>query len=69
MRIRAAALLPLAACLLLVGSNATAVTGNLQFVVLRVTFSDFGTGTRFTTAQTQSHFNSVAQLWGAVRTR
>ncbi len=53
MRIRLA-LLPLAACFLLLGSNARAVTGTLNFVVLRVTFSDFGTGTRFTTPQTQS---------------
>lgn len=44
--------------------DAGAITGGVNLVVLRVTFSDFGTGTRFTTAQIQNNFNSVAQLWG-----
>lgn len=47
---------------LLVGSG-HAITGSVNFVVLRVTFSDFGTNTRFTTAQTQTNFNSISQLW------
>ncbi len=36
----------------------------VNFVVLRVTFSDFGTTTRFTTAQTQTDFGNIATLWG-----
>jgi hypothetical protein len=40
------------------------LSGPVNFVVLRVTFSDFGTNTRFTTAQVQTNFNNIAQLWG-----
>ena len=40
------------------------LSGTLNFVVLHVTFSDFGTGTRFTTTQVQTNFNNVADLWG-----
>lgn len=36
----------------------------VNFVVLRVTFSDFPAGSRFTTAQTQTNFNNIATLWG-----
>jgi hypothetical protein len=56
-------LLATASCLLLAGDG-VGFTGGVNFVVLRVTFSDFGNGTRFTTAQTQANFNSIAQLWG-----
>jgi hypothetical protein len=49
-------------CLLLT-SDAAARTGAVNFVVLRVSFNDFGTATRFTTAQTQANFASIAQLW------
>jgi hypothetical protein len=44
------------------GANA-GLNGPVNFVVLRVTFKDFPAGTRFTTAQTQGYFNSIAQLW------
>jgi hypothetical protein len=40
------------------------LSGTVNFVVLHVTFSDFGTATRFTTAQVQTNFNNVANLWG-----
>jgi hypothetical protein len=40
------------------------LSGNVNFVVLKVTFSDFGTATRFTEAQTQTDFGNVATLWG-----
>lgn len=46
-------------------ATATAqLSGTINFVVLRVTFSDFGTGTRFTSAQTTANFNNIATLWG-----
>jgi hypothetical protein len=52
-------------CLLLLSIRAEAqLSGTVNFVVLRVTFSDFGTGTRFTTAQAQANFNKIATLWG-----
>ncbi len=44
--------------------TAAQLTGTVNFVVLHVTFSDFGTGTRFTTAQVQTNFNNIATLWG-----
>jgi hypothetical protein len=40
-----------------------AITGGVNFVVIRVSFSDFPAGSRFTAAQTQTRFNSIAQLW------
>jgi hypothetical protein len=40
------------------------LSGPVNYVVLRVTFSDFGTNTRFTTAQAQTNFNNIAKLWG-----
>lgn len=43
---------------------AAQLTGTVNFVVLHVTFSDFGTGTRFTTAQVQANFNNIATLLG-----
>jgi hypothetical protein len=43
---------------------AAQLTGTVNFVVLHVTFSDFGTGTRFTTAQVQTNLNNIATLWG-----
>ncbi len=54
----------LAAFLLLGAAPASALSGTANFVVLRVTFSDFGTGTRFTTASAQANFNNIAKLWG-----
>ena len=44
---------------------AAQLTGPVNFVVLHVTFSDFGTGTRFTTSQLQGDFGNVATLWGS----
>src|SRR5258708_3671746 len=57
----------IALCLIaLYPATATAqLSGTVNFVVLRVTFSDFGTGTRFTAAQTTANFNNIATLWGA----
>jgi hypothetical protein len=55
-------LLALASVFVLAGSG-RAITGSVTFVVLKVTFSDFPAGSRFTAAQTQTNFNSVAQLW------
>src|SRR5436190_16283437 len=55
-----------AVCLLVLcsaGADAQ-LSGTVNFVVLHVTFSDFGTGTRFTAAQVQTNFNNVANLWG-----
>jgi hypothetical protein len=40
------------------------LAGPVNFVVLRVTFSDFPSGSRFTTTQTQTNFNDIATLWG-----
>ena len=58
-------LLFLAAWLSLANTSANAqLTGNVNFVVLKVTFSDFGTTTRFTNTQTQADFQNVAKLWG-----
>ena len=54
-------------CVLLLAGSASAsanLTGPVNFVVLRVRFSDFPAGTRFTTAQTIANFNNIAQLWG-----
>ena len=62
-RSRVAVILAIASCFVLSG-DAHGITGTVNFVVLRVTFSDFGANTRFTTAQTQTNFDSVAQLWG-----
>src|SRR5271165_3865389 len=45
-------------------TRAQALSGAVNFVVLRVTFSDFPSGSRFTTAQTQTNFNDIATLWG-----
>ena len=59
--------LTLAAASLVVFSPVCAdaqLLGTVNFVVLHVTFSDFGTGTRFTTAQVQTNFNNIATLWG-----
>ena len=47
-----------------VATPVRSLTSPVNFVVLRVTFSDFGANTRFTTAQTQDNFNNIAQLWG-----
>jgi hypothetical protein len=60
------ALFLIVVCLrILVPLPATAqLSGTVNFVVLHVTFSDFGTATRFTTAQLQSNFNNIATLWG-----
>ena len=57
----------IAVCLIpLCPATATAqLSGTVNFVVLRVTFSDFGTGTRFTAAQTTTNFNNIATLWGS----
>ena len=41
-----------------------ALSGTVNFVVLRVSFSDFPSGARFTAAQTQTNFNNIATLWG-----
>jgi hypothetical protein len=49
---------------LLIPARVFALSGTVNFVVLRVTFSDFGTGTRFTTAQAQANFDNIAKLWG-----
>lgn len=40
------------------------LSGDVNFVVIEVTFSDFGTGTRFTNAQMQANFNNIATSWG-----
>ena len=40
------------------------LSGAVNFVVLRVSFSDFPSGSRFTTAQTQTNFSNIATLWG-----
>ena len=59
-------MLQIAMALLIVGAvpSAAQLTGAVNFVVLHVTFSDFGTGTRFTTAQVQTNLNNIATLWG-----
>jgi hypothetical protein len=36
----------------------------VNFVVLRVLFTDFPMGSRFTGPQVQTNFNSIVQLWG-----
>src|SRR5258708_13147882 len=38
--------------------------GPVNFVVLRVTFSDFGTGTRFNASATQATLDNIATLCG-----
>jgi len=40
------------------------LSGTVNFVVLRVSFSDFPSGSRFTAAQTQTNFDDVGHLWG-----
>jgi hypothetical protein len=56
----------LALCQLAMGPRMQGqLSGNVDFVVLKVTFSDFGTGTRFTMPQTQTDFNDIATLWGS----
>jgi hypothetical protein len=45
-------------------TRAHALSGTVNFVVLRVSFSDFASGARFTSAQTQTNFNNIATLWG-----
>jgi hypothetical protein len=40
------------------------LTGDVNFVVLRVTFPDFGPGTRFTEAQVENDFANIGTLWG-----
>jgi hypothetical protein len=60
----------LALCLLLLlafvagSTRAQALSGAVNFVVLEVTFSDFASGSRFTSAQTQANFANIAKLWG-----
>jgi len=44
-------------------TRAQALTGPVNFVVLRVTFADFPAGSRFTAAQTQTNFNNITTLW------
>jgi len=41
--------------------------GPVNFVVLRVTFSDFGTGTRFNASATQANLANIATLWAPSR--
>jgi len=48
----------------LFGATATALPSTVNFVVLRVTFPDFPSGTRFTTTQTKQNFASVGKVWG-----
>lgn len=45
-------------------TRAHALSGTVNFVVLRVSFSDFASGARFTSAQTQTNFDNIATLWG-----
>src|SRR4029077_18791274 len=55
----------LASVILLVSSAGASagLNGPVNFVVLPVTFKDFPAGARFTTAQSEVYFNSIAQLW------
>jgi len=38
--------------------------GIVDFVVLRVLFTDFPMGSRFTGPEVQTNVNSIVQLWG-----
>jgi hypothetical protein len=57
-------LIPLLLLLPLAAPAQAQLTGTVNFLVLRVQFKDM-TGTSFTTAQTQTMFDSIKTLWGS----